>query len=149
MISKSEQFTIMLIEDDPADLKLIKSVMDRRGLAYSIVIKNSTEEGLDFLSSCNIPGGMITRPDLIILDLNMPGLGGREFLRVVKTIEMLKQIPVVVLTSSTSDRDIVDSYKLQAAGFVTKPAGLKDLEKSLYGITEYWFTFCKLPLKEV
>lgn len=148
MVSESRKLTMMLVEDDPADLKLIKSIMERPGLAHNIVIKKSAEEAIDFLSSCKNSAELSTRPDLVLLDLNMPGLGGREFLKTVKADEALKQIPIVILTSSTSERDISDSYKLWAAGFITKPAGLNELEQVMRGIIEYWFVLCKLPLKE-
>lgn len=148
MIFESRKLTMMLVEDDPADLKLIKSIIERPGSAYNIVIKKSAEEALDFLGSCKNNAELRTVPDLVILDLNMPGLGGREFLRIIKADEVLKQIPVVILTSSTSEQDVSESYRLAAAGFITKPADLKEFGRVMHGITEYWFVLCKLPLKE-
>lgn len=142
------KLTILLVEDDPADQKLIKSMMEKQNIAYELSIASCAEEALDFLRSIENHTRAFTRPDLIILDLNMPGMGGREFLKHIKTDEGLKQIPVVVLTCSNSEADIVDSYKLQAAGFVTKPAGLDELERVIRKIEEYWFVLCKLPFKE-
>ena len=148
MIPKLRKPTIMLVEDDPADLKLIRSIIERPSIDHKIVIKKSAEEALDFLNYCKSPEELSIRPDLVILDLNMPGLGGREFLRIIKDDDVLKQIPIVILTSSTSEQDISDSYNLEAAGFITKPACLKEFEQVIHGITEYWFVLCKLPLKE-
>ena len=142
-----EQLKILLVEDDPADQKLIKSVMERRKIAYELHNADNAEEALDLLCSTDHTRAFI-RPDLIILDLNMPGMGGREFLKHIKADEGLKQIPVVILTSSTSEVDIVDSYKLQAAGFVSKPAGLDELERVIRKIEDYWLTLCRLPCKE-
>jgi len=147
-VSSIATLTILLVEDDPADQKLIKSMMEKQKIAYDLCTANNAEKALDFLHSSENPTRAFTRPDLIILDLNMPGMGGREFLKHIKTDEGLQQIPVVILTCSSSEQDVLDSYKLQAAGFVTKPAGLNELEQVIRGILEYWFVLCKLPYKE-
>jgi chemotaxis family two-component system response regulator Rcp1 len=139
---------ILLVEDDPADQKLIKSMVEKQNIAHNLRAARSAEEALDFLRSGENSSGGFTRPDLIILDLNMPGMGGREFLKHIKTDERLKQIPVVILTCSTSERDILDSYELQAAGFITKPAGLTDLERVVREAINYWSISCRLPCKE-
>jgi chemotaxis family two-component system response regulator Rcp1 len=139
---------ILLVEDDPADQKLIKSMIGKQQIAHDICATYSAEEALDFLRSGKNHCGGFTRPDLIILDLNMPGMGGREFLRHVKGDDSLKQIPVVILTCSTSEVDVVDSYRLQAAGFITKPAGLADLERVVGEAIKYWAISCRLPCKE-
>jgi CheY-like chemotaxis protein len=88
------------------------------------------------------------KPDLILLDLNMPGMGGKEFLKQVKADETLRQIPVVIVTTSSSERDIVDGYALQAAGYVLKPATLDELKEVMTDIQDYWFLLCRLPRKE-
>jgi len=82
-------------------------------------------------------------PDLILLDLNMPGLEGKELLKVVKTDPELDIIPVVILTTSDSERDIIDSFKLQAAGYVKKPVTLEDFQQVVTDLTNYWFVICK------
>jgi len=147
-MSSIATLNVMLVEDDPADQKLIKSVMEKQKMEYDLCTVSSAEEALDFLRSSEDHTRAFTRPDLIILDLNMPGMGGREFLKHIKTDEGLKQIPVVILTSSTSEADVLDSYKLQAAGFVSKPVGLDELERVIRKIEEYWLVLCKLPCKE-
>lgn len=148
MVSECKKPTIVLVEDDPADIKLIRSIIERPDQGYNFIIKRNTEEALDFFCSCKNDAELSKLADLVILDLNMPGLGGKEFLRIVKTDEVLKRLPVVILTSSSSEQDISDSYRLGAAGFITKPAGLKEFERVMCLITEYWFVLCKLPLKE-
>ena len=119
-----QPLSILLVEDDPADQKLIKTSLRNQRIANDLCIVNSGEEGIDFLhhrgSYCN----RITRPDLILLDLNMPGMGGKEFLRRIKDDESTKQIPVVILTTSDSEKDIMDSYNLHASGYVRMPFGL-------------------------
>ncbi len=139
---------ILLVEDDPADQKLIKASLRNQRIANDMFMVNSAEEALDFLHSRGDHGSGATRPDLILLDLNMPGMGGKEFLKQVKADEGLKQIPVVILTTSNSERDIVDSYRLQAAGYVHKPVTLDEFKQVMGEIEEYWFVLCKLPRQE-
>lgn len=139
---------ILLIEDDKADQKLIKAALDVGIGAVNLNIANNAEEALDFLSSLQTSDNSAPYSDLILLDLNMPGMGGKEFLRTIKTKENLKQIPVIVLTTSNSERDIEDSYKLQAAGYVHKPASLNDFKQVMQDIRDYWFLLCKLPYRE-
>ena len=78
-----------------------------------------------------------------MLDLNMPGMGGKEFLRYIKTDDELDTIPIVVLTTSDSQQDILESYKLHASGYVKKPVTLQDLQVVMHGLEEYWFTACR------
>jgi len=139
---------ILLVEDDPADQKLIKSMIEKQNIGHNLRATRSAEEALDFLRSGESFAEGFTQPDLIMLDLNMPGMGGKEFLKLVKNDDGLKQIPVVILTCSTSEVDVLDSYKLQAAGFITKPAGLADLERVVRESINYWSISCRLPCKE-
>ena len=82
-------------------------------------------------------------PDLILLDLNMPGMGGKELLKTIKADPQLSTIPVVILTTSDLDGDILDSFKLQASGYVKKPVTLSEFQKVLSDLTDYWFVICK------
>ncbi|HEC61156.1 MAG TPA: response regulator [bacterium] len=147
-MNKVAPLAILLVEDDPADQKLIKTSLKNQRIANDLYIANSAEEALDFLSSCRDLTGETTQPDLILLDLNMPGMGGKEFLRRIKADEYLKQIPVVILTTSNSEIDIADSYKLQAAGYVHKPMTLDEFKQVMGEIEDYWFVLCKLPHME-
>jgi CheY-like chemotaxis protein len=78
----------------------------------------------------------------------MPGMGGKEFLKNIKADKELKDIPVVILTTSNAEKDITDSYMLQAAGYVHKPATLEQFRKVIQDIKDYWFLLCKLPKRE-
>lgn len=146
-MNSNSQFSILIVEDDPADQKLIKTSLEKQKVKTELKITSSAEEALDFLRRGADNGEGNTYPDLILLDLNMPGMGGREFLKQVKTDEELKHISVVILTSSNSEKDVVESYALQAAGFVRKPVTLGELEQVAEVIQDYWFGLCRLPQK--
>jgi CheY-like chemotaxis protein len=148
VVPRPETLNILLVDDDMADQKLIKSMIAKQEITYDLCVVRSAEEALDVLHSNKNSNRGFARSDLIILDLNMPGMGGREFLKHIKTDERLKQIPVVILTCSASEVDVRDSYNLQAAGFITKPAGLVELERVISEVIKYWSTVCRLPCKE-
>ena len=140
--------TILLVEDDQGDQKLIKTSLKNQGIASELHISNSAEEALDFIYSGEDTNDRNPHPDLILLDLNMPGMGGREFLKQIKADDSLKQIPVVILTTSNAELDIMDSYRLQAAGYVNKPVTLGQFKQVAEEIGKYWFVLCKLPGRE-
>ena len=142
-----EPITILLVEDDPADQKLIRTSLLDQKIANDLHIVGSGEEALDYLSECVRKNNGTPWPELILLDLNMPGMGGKEFLRQLKEDERLKQLPVVILTTSESERDIIDSYNLQASGYVNKPVTLDDFKRVMEQIGEYWLMLCKRPPK--
>jgi CheY-like chemotaxis protein len=147
-MTSAAPLAILLVEDDPADQKLIRASLKSQRIASDLHVAASAEEGLTFLQSCRETSGRTAWPDLILLDLNMPGMGGKEFLRQIKADEVLKQIPVVIVTTSNSERDMVDGYRLQAAGYVHKPSSLDELKQVIGEIQDYWFVLCKLPRKE-
>jgi len=134
---------ILLVEDDLADQKLIKISLRNEKIANDLYTVQTGEEGLDFLYHRGNYSNGTPQPDLILLDLNMPGMGGKEFLKWIKTDEKLKQIPVVILTTSEAERDIIDSYKLQASGYVHKPVTLEEFKEAMKKLKEYWFVLCK------
>ena len=148
MVVELEPLVILLVEDDSADQKLIKTSLENQKVANDLHIVNSGEEGMDFLHRRGNYSSGTLHPDLILLDLNMPGMGGKEFLRQIKSDEHLKEIPVVILTTSDSEKDIIDSYKLQASGYVRKPVTLTEFKEVMETIGEYWFVLCKRPPKE-
>lgn len=140
--------TILLVEDDQADQKLIKVSLESQLVANDLYVVNTGEEGMDFLHQRGDYSSVVPRPDLILLDLNMPGMGGKEFLKRIKDDKNLKQIPVVIVTTSDLEKDIIDSYDLQASGYVRKPVTLDGFKEVMKKIGEYWFVLCKRPPKE-
>jgi len=139
---------ILLVEDDLADQKLIKTSLRNEKIANDLYMVQTGEEGMDFLYRRGNYSDGTPQPDLILLDLNMPGMGGKEFLRQIKEDEKLKQIPVVILTTSDAEKDIIDSYKLQASGYVHKPVTLGEFKEGMKKLKEYWFVLCKRIPKE-
>jgi two-component system response regulator len=146
-MTKLEPAVILLVEDDRADQKLIKEALTEEGSAFVLYVVPSGEEALDFLYRQG-KYEEAPQPDLILLDLNMPGIGGKEFLRRIKEDERLKQIPVVILTVSETEKDILDSYNLYASGYIQKPATLKEFREAMAKLKEYWFLLCKRVPKE-
>jgi len=134
--------TIMLVDDDPGDQKLIKMSLESQHITNTPIVAGSAEEAIEYLQESKTDTSIV-QPDLILLDLNMPGIGGREFLRLVKSDPDLEIIPIVILTTSDADKDILTSFKLQAAGYVKKPVALADFQEVIQTLSDYWFTICK------
>lgn len=143
-----EPAIILLVEDDPGDQKLITVSLRNQKLGNEVYTADSGEEAMEFLYRRGKYSDGAPQPDLILLDLNMPGMGGKEFLRQIKKDERTKMIPVVILTSSDSDEDIIATYNLHASGYVKKPVKLEDFKDVVKGINDYWFVLCKLPPQE-
>ena len=139
---------ILLVEDDLADQKLIKISLRNEKIDNDLFTVQSGEEGMDFLYRRGKYNDGTPQPDLILLDLNMPGMGGKEFLRRIKEDEKVKQIPVVILTTSEAEKDIIDSYKLQASGYVHKPVTLEEFKEAMKKLKQYWFLLCKRVPKQ-
>lgn len=139
---------IMLVEDDPGDQKLIKQSLLKQRISNEIYITGTGEEALEFLEKAKDDVDGFPVPELILLDLNMPGIGGKEFLKRIKADGQLDTIPVVILTTSDSDQDIIDSYKLHASGYIKKPVSLIGFKDVLRDLEEYWFVICKRVSKE-
>jgi CheY-like chemotaxis protein len=134
---------ILLVEDDPADQKLIKKSMLNQKIDNELIIVETSEDALEYLAHNKSNEADYPTPDLILLDLNMPGMGGREFLSRLKADNELDTIPVVILTASDSEQDMLETYKLQAAGYIKKPPTLNGFHEVFGQLQEYWFVICK------
>ena len=139
---------ILLVEDDPADQKLVKISLNEQKVANDLYIASNANEALGYLRKCSANGNHLTRPDLILLDLNLPGMSGKKFLKEIKSDEELRSIPVVILTTSNSENDILESYNLQASGYVNKPVDIADFQDVIKQIENYWFVVCKRPISD-
>jgi chemotaxis family two-component system response regulator Rcp1 len=141
---KTRPVEILLVEDNPADVRLIAETMkDFKGKNTINLVKDGVE-AMEYLRKQGQYSGML-RPDIIILDLNLPKKNGFEILREIKADPELRTIPVVVLSTSDSHKDIETAYELQAACFVTKPVGLDDFIRTVKQIENFWLGVVKLP----
>ncbi len=137
---------ILLIEDDPGDILLTKRALGGSKLYNSLTIVNDGVEALEYFDRLEDDPDH-SRPDLILLDLNMPRMDGREFLLELKKREQWKRIPVVVLTTSDADTDIVRSYDLQAACYITKPVRLEKFQEVVNSVQDFWLAIVRYPPK--
>jgi two-component system, chemotaxis family, response regulator Rcp1 len=139
-----EPVIILLVEDNPSDADLTLEAMKDAKLINTMYHVVDGVEAMAFLRNKGKYAEM-PRPDLILLDLNMPRKDGRETLAEIKADPDLRRIPVVVLTVSDDERDIVKSYDLHANCYVTKPLNMDEFEKVVRGVENFWFTIVRLP----
>ena len=135
---------ILLVEDNPADVRLTMEILKETKVRNTLTVAADGIEALDLLRR-NGRYAHAMRPDLILLDLNLPKKDGREVLAAIKTDPDLKRIPVVILTSSKAEEDIFKSYNLYANCYVTKPVGLEQFVKVVKSIENFWLTIVTLP----
>lgn len=135
---------ILLVEDSKADVRLIQEVLKTSTVPHQLMI---VRNGMDAMAYLRKEGEFneSPRPNLIILDLNLPRKDGREVLAEIKSDPDLKRIPVIVLTTSSNDEDIQESYDLYVNCYITKSRNLKDLFKLVKGIESFWLDTVTLP----
>jgi CheY-like chemotaxis protein len=137
---------ILLVEDDPGDVVITREAFEQSKLINNLRNVSNGEEALRYLRR-EEPYAEVTRPDLILLDLNLPRLDGRELLAIIKNEPALRSIPVVVLTTSQADEDIVRSYDLHANAFVTKPVDFEKFVEVVRQVDNFFFSVVTLPLR--
>ncbi|GAB7028276.1 response regulator [Geotalea toluenoxydans] len=137
---------ILLVEDNPGDVELVREAL---GTGATRHILNVVRDGVQALNYLRRQGSYADRqlPDLVLLDLNLPRKGGREVLEEIKSDPDLKWIPIVVLTSSKAEEDILKSYSLHANCYVTKPVDFEQFMGVVKAIEDFWFTTVKLPFR--
>jgi len=135
---------ILLVEDSPADVLIAREALAEAKLFNTIHVAEDGVEALDFLYKRG-KFASVPRPDLILLDLNLPRKNGREVLAEIKAYENLKSIPVVVLTTSSAEEDILKSYNLHANCYVVKPVEFDSFVKAVQSIQQFWFSIVSLP----
>lgn len=147
IIHDAVAFDILLVEDEPADASLVRAALQSGKVLCNL---HHVVDGLDALEFLRRQGAYANapKPDLILLDLNMPRMNGHEFLAAAKTDDVLESIPVVVLTTSDTESDVATSYKLGAAGYVTKPVDMEHFIDAIRQVGTYWFALAKLPSKD-
>lgn len=137
-------FEVLLVEDSPGDAQLTKLALEEGKIRINL---NTVEDGVEALEFLRGYGKYADypRPDLILLDLNLPRKDGREVLLDIKSDENLKRIPVVILTTSQADEDILRAYNLNANCYITKPVDFDRFANIVRSIEDFWFTIVKLP----
>ena len=145
MNTESKPFVILLAEDEPADAHLLEIALNENRILANLHRVADGREALEFLRRQGPRFADSPRPDLILLDLNMPCMDGRECLAELKKDEALRDIPAVILTTSEVERDIVASYRLGAAGYITKPVDILQFVTAIRMLGDYWINLVRLP----
>jgi two-component system, chemotaxis family, response regulator Rcp1 len=144
MQSSGHPIQVLLVEDSPGDVRLTQEAFRDANGAIRLHVAADGVEAMAFLRQSG-PHAKAPRPDLILLDLNLPRMDGREVLAHIKEDADLKTIPTVILTTSDAEIDIVKSYQLQANCYLSKPVQLEAFEVLVKSINEFWLTAVKLP----
>ena len=140
----SRPIEVLLVEDNPGDVRLTREALKEGKVRNNLHVASDGVEALAFLRKEG-PYAAAVRPDLILLDLNLPRKDGREVLEEIKADPHLRYIPVVILTSSAAEQDILRAYDLHANCYVSKPVDLDQFITVVKSIEDFWFTIVKLP----
>ncbi len=139
-----EAVDILLVEDNPGDVLLTREALKDMKMKNNLYVVHDGVEAMDFLHQ-HAPFRDVPRPDIILLDLNLPRKDGREVLAEIKADEVLRRIPVVILTTSDDERDVLASYNLHANCYITKPVDMRRFIEIVKNIENFWFSIVKLP----
>lgn len=147
MNKKSRLIEILLVEDNPGDADLVVEVLEDSRVRNELSIVEDGEEAMDFLYK-NGKFSDSQRPDLILLDLNLPKMDGREVLEKIKSDSEFRRIPIVVLTTSKAEEDILRSYDLHANAYIAKPVDINQFINVIRIFEDFWLDIVKLPVKK-
>jgi CheY-like chemotaxis protein len=139
-----EPVEILLVEDNPGDTRLTIEALKESKINNTLNTVEDGDQALKYLRQ-ESPYDKARRPDLILLDLDLPNMSGRELLEIVKNDKELRRIPIVILTISESDADVLQSYDMQANAYVRKPIDLDQFVRVVQSIEDFWFTVVKYP----
>jgi CheY-like chemotaxis protein len=135
---------LLVVEDNPAEILLLEEVLAEAEVALELRVVNDGVAALEYLRRQGRYAKAL-RPDLIMLDLNLPGLDGRQVLREIKADPELQVIPVVILSTSQAEEDIVECYRLQANCYIVKPVSLEEFIEVIRAMETFWFKIVRLP----
>jgi chemotaxis family two-component system response regulator Rcp1 len=141
---RARPIEVLLVEDNPGDVRLTREALKDGKVGNNLSVAPDGVEALRFLRREG-PYADAPRPDVVLLDLNLPKKDGRQVLQEMKQDPALRTIPVVILTSSDAERDIAAAYELQASCYITKPVDLDQFITVVKSIEDFWFTIVKLP----
>jgi chemotaxis family two-component system response regulator Rcp1 len=145
--SDIQTINILLVEDNPGDIRLTREVLKEGKIQNRLSVVTDGEEAIHFLKKAGQYKDACT-PDLILLDLNLPKKDGREVLSIIKSDPTLVCIPVIILTTSAAENDIVSTYSKHANCYITKPVDFSQFINVIRAIENFWLTIVKLPSKE-
>ncbi len=143
-ISDMRPIEILLVEDNPGDVRLTQEALGEAKVRNNLAVARDGVEALSYLRR-EPPFEDAVRPDLVLLDLNLPRKDGREVLSEIKADPALRRLPVVVLTTSSAEKDVLESYNLHANCYITKPVDLDQFVGIVSSIEGFWLTIVKLP----
>ena len=144
MTDKLEPLEILLVEDNPGDVRLTQEALRQGRIANTLLVCGDGDEALKMLRG-RVKNGE-ARPALILLDLNLPGTDGFQVLSEMKADENLRVIPVIVLTSSAAERDVLASYERHANAYITKPVEIDEFLTAIRTLGDFWLAVVRLPL---
>ena len=144
MTPDSRAIDVLLIEDDPGDIVMTREAFKHNKIRNTLRVARDGQEGLDYLYQRGVHQGA-PRPDLILLDLNLPKYDGHQLLEKIKSDPEMCHIPVIVLTTSAAEEDILRSYRLHANAYVTKPVGFEQFMHVIREIDEFFVQVVRLP----
>jgi len=147
MAHEGAAINVLLVEDDPGDVLITREALSAAKILHNLEVVDNGEAAVAFLRQ---EGAYVDapRPDLVFLDLNLPRLDGREVLAMVKSDEMLRRIPIVVLTTSNAEEDVLCSYDLHANAYVTKPVDIDAFMNVVRQIDDFFLTVVRLPSRK-
>ncbi len=139
-----QKLHVLLVEDSPGDVRLTQEAFREAKVSVQLDVTTDGAEAMSYLRRQGVHANAL-RPDLILLDLNLPKIDGREVLSLIKEDDSLRTIPTVILTTSDAEADILKSYQLQANCYLTKPVQLDAFQSLVESINDFWLTKAKLP----
>jgi len=146
-LKDSKEIEILLVEDNAGDVRLTIEALKEAKVSNKLSVARDGVEAMEFLQQKGVYKDA-ARPDLILLDLNLPRKDGRELLAEIKSDPRLRHVPIVVLTTSRSDEDILQAYDLHANCYITKPVDFRQFMSVVKSIEDFWLTVVKLPTRQ-
>jgi two-component system, chemotaxis family, response regulator Rcp1 len=143
---KSSRIEIYLVDDNPGDVRLTMEALKKGKMYEQVTVLKDGQQVIDRLKAIKESTGG-AYPDIILLDLNLPGLSGREVLEIIKQDDKFKHIPVIVLTTSDAEEDIIQSYRHHANCYITKPVDFERFAVIISKLEDFWFSIATIPRK--
>jgi two-component system, chemotaxis family, response regulator Rcp1 len=148
MQSSSRSINLLLVEDDPGDVELTREGLRSARVEVNMHVVDDGDKALQYLRKQG-PYRDASRPDMVLLDINMPKMNGKDVLREIRKVEALKDIPVVILTTSEAEADITDCYRLGANSYITKPVGYDAFSRVMAELENFWFKTARMPKHDI